>query len=222
MILAWPVAYFALAMMREPDPVATSAAVAAGVGLLVGLLFFVAQLRHVRSAARNAPMWGIFRNGEQVGFIDNASLAEMRLIALRSAENTWGQVGVIVNWMVWVVRSWLARIPCAAFWVVVLTGVVHRESFFQLALAAHPDAFDLQVLTRFGLGTFAVAGVLALWSTVRRGESPPWVSCYRAALNRMLRDHCGTLAAKGRWEVVAEPRLDEEGFLKTVLEPTRG
>lgn len=222
MMLVWSAAYFALAAQGGSHALAASAKTAAATGALVGMLFFGAQLRHIRAATRTAPMWAIFRNGTQVGLIDNASLAEMRLIALRNADNLWGQVAVIVRCLGWVGRAWLARVPAAAFWVVIITGLIDRESFFRLALAMHPDALDVRVIAVFSLAAFVMAAAIALWGELRLRGGPPWSSCYRADLQRMLHEHCGTPTRRGRWVVVPEQSVDESHFFQsTAMEPMR-
>jgi hypothetical protein len=222
MMLAWSAAYFALAIQGSSDALAASAKTAAGFGALVGALFLAVQLRHIRDATRSAPMWAIFRNGTQVGYIDNASLAEMRLIALRNADNLWGQVAVILRCLMWVGRAWLTRVPAAAFWVVIITGLIDRESFFRLALAMHPDALDVNVIAVFSLAAVAMAAAIALWGELRLRSDPPWGSCYRADLQRMLHDHCGTPTQRGDWVVVAERALGEDSlFPRTIGEPLR-
>jgi hypothetical protein len=176
----------------------------------VCLAWLAVQLAHIGSASSSAPMWMIVRDGTPVGLIDNASLAELRLIVLRSADNLWRQIGVAFRCLLWTLRAWIARVPAAAFWVVLTAGLLDREAFFKLALAMHPEALDLGAVTSFCAVTCLVAAAFAVWGQLRRREGPPWASCYRADLRRMLHEHCGTPTSNGRWDLLAESDAAEE------------
>ena len=211
-MLAWSPAFFWLQLHRHAEAVPRSGTIAAGIGGLVALLWFAAQMVHIRQAMRSAPLWTIFRNAEPIGQIDNASLAELRLIAMRDPENVWAQIGVGCRCVLWIASAWIARVPATAFWVVLTTGMVDHEAFFKLALAMHPDALDLRSIAALGIVAGMVAAGIAAWCVVQHRERPPWMSCYRNDLHRMLREHCGTKHAGGVWLLVAQPTEAEDDY----------
>lgn len=216
--IVWPGLYLGYELDGHRDAGGASAAAAIAVGLAVTIVMLWAQLRHVGRAARTSRTWMVLHDDKPVGLLDEAAFEEMQLIALRRADNAWGQVAVILGAVWWLLRTWLSRVPAAAFWTVVLTGLVDREAFFKLALAFHPDAFESDVIGLFCFGTALMAAAIAVWAQALRRKGPPWKHCYRADVQRQLHEHLGVPRAGGRWVLVPQRQdeADEEAFSDTV------
>lgn len=216
--IVWPGAYLWHELDRHPDAGGASSTVALAVGLVVATILLWAQLRHIGRAADAHRTWMVLQDDKPVGLLEEAALEEMQLIALRRADNAWGQIAVVMSAAWWLLRTWVLRIPAAAFWVVLLTGLIDHEAFFKLALALHPDALDPDVIGLFCAATALMAAAIALWAQVLRRKGPPWKSCYRADVQSQLREHLGVTRAGGRWALAPQrtEEVDEEAFGDTV------
>ncbi len=148
-----------------------------------------------RMQADASPEWNVMLNGVSVGRITDAQYAEIRRTVLRDGRVAFEQLGNVIQIGLTAAAKALSFLPLFLIWALLLSMVVFPEALVstihEVQRASVQEIItSLHSLLLFGIALSGAAmGLMALL-----GYDFGYRDCYREAVARMVRQHCGAAA----------------------------
>ena len=158
---------------------------------------YVASLRYRTSAASGMGPWLVQMNDVEVGRVEDADYAQMRLDVANDPRVYFAQLGNVIRGAFNVLSSGYTAVPIFAFWVLLALAVVSPTTLVDwLATERALSPSELAASITTGATLLATSLLLTVvFCQVLGLSSFGFTNCFNAAVGRLVRQRLGVMAA---------------------------